>query len=85
MGSSNPHPHCQIWATGHVPDEPLAEGAAQLDYLERMAAHCWQTIWRRNSRRARAWSARMTPSSRVVPYWAIWPFETIVLPRRKLR
>ena len=26
MGSSNPHPHCQIWATGHVPDEPAAEG-----------------------------------------------------------
>ena len=34
MGSSNPHPHCQIWATGHVPDEPLLEGQAQLAYLQ---------------------------------------------------
>src|ERR1700735_2045349 len=32
MGASNPHPHCQIWATGHVPDEPAVEVANQLAY-----------------------------------------------------
>ena len=32
MGASNPHPHCQIWATEHVPDEPAVETAAQLEY-----------------------------------------------------
>jgi UDPglucose--hexose-1-phosphate uridylyltransferase len=34
MGSSLPHPHCQIWATEHVPDEPKLEFEAQLEYLE---------------------------------------------------
>ena len=34
MGASNPHPHCQIWATEHVPDEPLRELAAQQEYAD---------------------------------------------------
>ena len=39
MGSSNPHPHGQIWATGFVPDEPAAESRAQSDHLAR-TGHC---------------------------------------------
>ena len=32
MGASNPHPHCQIWATEHIPDEPAAELTNQRAY-----------------------------------------------------
>src|ERR1700678_3806621 len=34
MGASNPHPHCQLWATEHIPDEPAEETAALKEYLE---------------------------------------------------
>ena len=81
MGSSNPHPHCQIWATGHVPDEPLAEGASQLDY------------WTENGRTLLSdyRDQEIAAKERVVcendqfvalvPFWAVWPFETMVLPK----
>jgi UDPglucose--hexose-1-phosphate uridylyltransferase len=85
MGASNPHPHCQIWATEHIPDESLRELAAQqayqeehhscllCDYLATELAHP---------------DARIVVDNdlfvALVPYWAIWPFETLVLPRRHL-
>jgi UDPglucose--hexose-1-phosphate uridylyltransferase len=52
MGSSNPHPHCQIWAT-------------EIAQAERIVAVNDLFV-------------------AVVPYWATWPFETLVLPRRHL-
>jgi UDPglucose--hexose-1-phosphate uridylyltransferase len=85
MGSSNPHPHCQIWATEHIPDEPLRELAAQqayheehkscllCDYIATELAHPEVRIVVENSLFVA-----------IVPYWATWPFETLVLPRRHL-
>jgi UDPglucose--hexose-1-phosphate uridylyltransferase len=86
MGSSNPHPHGQIWATGHVPDEPATEGAAQLEYYEAKTETLLGDYL----------AEEMAPEMRgerlvceneefavVVPYWAVWPFETLVLPKRQ--
>ena len=85
MGASNPHPHCQIWATEHIPDEPLRELAAQqayhdehhtcmlCDYVATELAHPEARIVVENDLFVA-----------VVPYWATWPFETLVLPRRHL-
>lgn len=81
MGSSNPHPHCQIWATGHVPDEPLLEGQAQLAYFKErgttlLADYLVQEL---------AAGERVVCSNdlfvAVVPYWAVWPFEILLLSR----
>jgi UDPglucose--hexose-1-phosphate uridylyltransferase len=84
MGSSNPHPHCQIWATGHIPDEPLAEGAAQLEYLQaygrRLLADYLEQELAARERVVLEDSAFVA----VVPFWAVWPFETLVLPRAAL-
>jgi UDPglucose--hexose-1-phosphate uridylyltransferase len=87
MGSSNPHPHCQIWATGHIPDEPFAEGAAQFDYL---AMHRRTLL----SDYLAQEMAQETGGERVVcqndafvalvPYWAVWPFETLIIPKRSV-
>jgi UDPglucose--hexose-1-phosphate uridylyltransferase len=82
MGASNPHPHGQIWATEHIPNEPLAELASQRAYLAEhgeplLAAYLRMEL----SRRERivlendSWFA-------LVPFWAVWPFETMLLPRR---
>ena len=84
MGASNPHPHCQIWATGHVPDEPAAETLTQQAYLAQhgrtlLAAYLEQEV---------AAGERIVCANdefvAVVPYWAVWPFETLVLPRTQI-
>jgi UDPglucose--hexose-1-phosphate uridylyltransferase len=82
MGASNPHPHGQIWATESIPNEPTLELAAQNAYL---ADHgkCLLCAYRdielgereRVVAENEAWVA-------VVPFWAVWPFETLVLPKR---
>jgi UDPglucose--hexose-1-phosphate uridylyltransferase len=96
MGASNPHPHCQIWATEHIPDEPLRELAAQQSYIEEhhscllcdylateLAAHAAES---QNSG-AESLSRIVAENDNfvaLVPFWATWPFETLVLPRRHL-
>jgi len=79
MGSSNPHPHCQIWATGHVPDEPLAETLAQREYLATRGS----TLLSDYRRQELALGERIVCENEtfvaLVPFWAVWPFETLIL------
>jgi UDPglucose--hexose-1-phosphate uridylyltransferase len=85
MGASNPHPHGQIWATEHVPDEPAAETAAQADY-QRAHGACLLCDYAQLERRE---GARVVFENdgfvAVVPWWAVWPFEMLVLPVRHMR
>lgn len=81
MGCSNPHPHGQIWATDYLPNEAAAEDLRQrawhaengcallLDLAEREAA-----LGERVVVQTEHWLA-------IVPFWATWPFETLLLPR----
>ena len=84
MGASNPHPHCQIWATGHVPDEPLLEGEAQLAYLQEHGT----TLLADYLAQELAAGERVVCSNEafvaVVPFWAVWPFETLILSRTQV-
>jgi UDPglucose--hexose-1-phosphate uridylyltransferase len=82
MGASNPHPHGQIWATHSVPNELAREAARQSD---------WKRVKQRPLlsdylEREIAYGARIICSNAafvaLVPYWAAWPFETLILPRR---
>jgi len=84
MGCSNPHPHGQIWAQDALPNEPTKEEKQQkayyaetgrlllLDYLK-FESEVKERIVVDNNH----WLA-------LVPYWAIWPFETLLLPRRHI-
>ncbi len=85
MGASNPHPHCQIWATEHIPDEPLRELAAQQAYHDEHHS-CLLCDYLRTELEHP--EARIVVENDhfvvLVPYWAVWPFETLVLPRRHL-
>jgi UDPglucose--hexose-1-phosphate uridylyltransferase len=84
MGASNPHPHGQIWSTSFVPDEPAAETLAQRDHLDR-TGHCLLCDYL---------AAEQAAQERIifenehfvalVPWWATWPFEALLLPRRHL-
>jgi len=85
MGCSNPHPHGQLWANHRMPQEPAKEDAQQqtyyasngrpllLDYLEAELEVGTRIVVENEE-----WVA-------LVPYWAVWPFETMVLPRRHVR
>jgi UDPglucose--hexose-1-phosphate uridylyltransferase len=83
MGSSNPHPHCQVWATGHVPDEPAAEGAAQRDYFFQHGRTLLGDYLAQELGGEREVCAN-DEFVAVVPYWAVWPFETLILPRAQV-
>lgn len=80
MGCSNPHPHGQIWANSFVPNEASAEDACQRAYL---AAHGRPLLL--DYAKAEAGQSRAVVETEhwlaVVPYWAAWPFETLLLPR----
>ena len=82
MGSSNPHPHGQIWATGHIPDEPAAETATQKAYLAQHGTHLLSDYLAQELKAAERIVLENSEFVAVVPFWAIWPFETIVLARR---
>jgi UDPglucose--hexose-1-phosphate uridylyltransferase len=80
MGCSNPHPHGQIWATGHVPQEVAAEDAAMRAYLAAHGASLLHDVARREAGGARVVEANDDWLA-IVPFWAAWPFETLLLPR----
>ena len=82
MGASNPHPHCQIWANETIPNQPARELAAQSEYLEahKKCLLCSYLMIEQNDRE------RIVSENEsfvaLVPYWAVWPFETMILSRR---
>jgi UDPglucose--hexose-1-phosphate uridylyltransferase len=84
MGCSNPHPHGQIWATAHVPTLPARKLATQRAYF---AAHGRDLLGDYLEEEQRDLSRRVIENDHwvvLVPFWAVWPFETLVLPRRRV-
>jgi UDPglucose--hexose-1-phosphate uridylyltransferase len=82
MGASNPHPHCQIWATESLPNEAVKELAAQRAYRDERGG-CLLCDYLALELDAKA---RIVCENEgfvaLTPFWAVWPFETLVLPRR---
>jgi UDPglucose--hexose-1-phosphate uridylyltransferase len=82
MGASNPHPHCQIWATSHIPDEPALETEAQRTYFAEKGSCLlcdYLAAERSSSDRVIFENDYFTA---MVPWWAVWPFETMIVARR---
>jgi UDPglucose--hexose-1-phosphate uridylyltransferase len=82
MGASNPHPHCQIWATAHVPHEAAKEHASQKQWLGERGSCLlcdYLAIERAHGERIVCENEEFTA---LVPFWAVWPFETMLLSRR---
>jgi UDPglucose--hexose-1-phosphate uridylyltransferase len=84
MGASNPHPHCQIWSSRSLPNEVAKEQAAQAEWRADKGT-CLLCEYARLEAEA---GARVVEQNEgflvVVPFWAIWPFETMALSRRHL-
>ena len=82
MGCSNPHPHAQIWATASLPNEPAKEQREQHRYYEErgrpLLPDYLEAEVQDGSRLV--WAAADAVS--LVPWWAAWPFETLLATRR---
>ena len=86
MGCSNPHPHCQIWTTSSLPEEPGKELVEMTKYRK---AHGGRHLLADYAK------LEMEKSERVVwqndaflvvcPWWAIWPFEVLIIAKRHVR
>ena len=82
MGCSNPHPHGQIWASNSLPNEPFKENKEQKKYYQKHnSVLLLDYLERENTAKERIvveneyWMV-------IVPFWAVWPFETLLLPKR---
>jgi UDPglucose--hexose-1-phosphate uridylyltransferase len=81
MGASNPHPHGQIWSNSRVPDELLRECGTQRAYHARGAACLLCDYLALELGVGERIVAVNDACVALVPFWAVWPFETLVLPR----
>jgi UDPglucose--hexose-1-phosphate uridylyltransferase len=82
MGCSNPHPHGQIWAQSTVPVEPAKETKQQEAYFEvnqRSLLHDYLALELEEKLRIIIDNEHFVA---LVPFWAVWPFETIIISKR---
>ena len=82
MGASNPHPHSQVWASGHIPNEPGKELAAQTAYFNRHQQPLLADILTEEHKRKERILASNDHFTALVPFWAIWPFEILLSAHR---
>ncbi|HUB33534.1 MAG TPA: UDP-glucose--hexose-1-phosphate uridylyltransferase [Bryobacteraceae bacterium] len=82
MGASNPHPHCQIWANHTVPNE-VSKEQHSLESWRASRGSCLLCDYARLERSSGERTVEANDSFLVVvPFWAVWPFETLVLANR---
>lgn len=84
MGASNPHPHCQIWASSSLPNEPAKEQATQSAYYLAHSRQLLADYLELESRHQERLVCSNDHFTALVPFWAIWPFETLVLSNRSV-
>ena len=82
MGASNPHPHSQIWASHHIPNEPHKEFFEQDAYMSKNGSCMLCDYLRVEQERGERIVIANEHFTVVVPYWAIWPFEVLLLSNR---
>jgi len=82
MGCSQPHPHGQIWASDFIPNEVATEDARQAAYLAETGRVLLMDYVAAEAARRERLVVENDHWLAVVPWWAVWPFETLLLPRR---
>lgn len=84
MGCSNPHPHGQIWAQSSIPVEPAKESIQQLKYFQennKSLLSAYLDIELELKERIIAENDHFVT---LVPFWAVWPYETIIISKRHI-
>lgn len=81
MGSSNPHPHGQIWAESVIPNLPAKEDMQQSKYFTENKSILLLDYAALESEKGERTVAENDAWIAVVPYWAVWPFEILLMPK----
>jgi UDPglucose--hexose-1-phosphate uridylyltransferase len=84
MGCSNPHPHCQVWATSYVPTLPGRRLEAQRAWHGRHGSDLVGDYLEEELRRGERVVCRNETWVALVPWWAVWPFELMLVPVRRV-
>lgn len=82
MGASNPHPHCQVWATASIPNLPQKESESSSYYWNTKKSCLLCDYLRLELSRNERVVCQNEAFVCLVPYWAVWPFETLLLSTR---
>ncbi len=82
MGCSNPHPHGQIWAQESIPDEPLKKQKAQLKYFKKHQKTLLYDYLQAELVKKERILFKNEYFVGLVPFWAVWPFEAMIVPKR---
>ncbi|WP_394656246.1 UDP-glucose--hexose-1-phosphate uridylyltransferase [Halosquirtibacter laminarini] len=84
MGCSNPHPHGQIWASSMIPNEPQKKSDRQLSYLKKHGRTLLSAYLEKELDKGERILAENDHFVALVPYWAVWPFETMIVSKREV-
>jgi UDPglucose--hexose-1-phosphate uridylyltransferase len=84
MGCSNPHPHGQIWAQESIPMEPHKKHVNQLSYFTKHQRTLLSDYMNIEKQQAERIVAENDYFMAVVPFWATWPFELMIIPKRPM-
>lgn len=85
MGCSNPHPHCQIWTTSTLPEEPSKELAEMSKYRAENGRHLLADYTKLEIEKQERVVWQNGGFLVVCPWWAVWPFEVIIIAKRHVR
>jgi UDPglucose--hexose-1-phosphate uridylyltransferase len=84
MGCSNPHPHGQVWAGDFLPNEPAKELVQQRAWFQQKGTPLLVDYGALELAAGERLVEQTAHWLAVVPWWAVWPFETLILPRRQV-
>jgi UDPglucose--hexose-1-phosphate uridylyltransferase len=84
MGASNPHPHGQIWASEHLPQEIIVENVSQREYFEGYGRSLLSDYVELEQKLDERIIFKNESFVVLVPFWAIWPFETLLISRQHI-
>ena len=84
MGNSNPHPHCQIWAQESIPMEPAKELKQFTQYFAKKKRSLLADYLKLELKLNERVVYENESFAVVVPFWAVWPFETMIIAKRKI-
>lgn len=82
MGASNPHPHGQIWSEEYIPNEPAKEQLAQAIYMTEHGTRLLEDYVKLELKEKARIVVENEEWLAVVPFWAVWPFETLLVCKR---
>ncbi|TRY70563.1 hypothetical protein TCAL_06115 [Tigriopus californicus] len=83
MGCSNPHPHCQIWASSFLPNEARVKDANFKAYFEEHSRPMLLDYAQREVANGQRIVVQNDDWLGLVPYWAVWPYEVMILPKTR--